>query len=173
MSYIFLRDDVIGYISHPKVLSSWVIVFWPYHKKWGEVLSNALFSLHPWASADVFAAQQHLFACKLLPRRPGMILLWILMSCLSLLPLSHDASPPVLSMENFNSQTSKLVKYVEFSKAPCSSNFTPLTGCFSLLNVVRMKWMMQKGDRFDAVGNNQSIIVFVHKIVSMEVNPPM
>ena len=42
LSYKFLVDDVMGYISHPNVISSWMIGFLPYHAKLGEVLPNAL-----------------------------------------------------------------------------------------------------------------------------------
>ena len=35
-----LGDDVIGYISHPNALSSWILGFLPYHEKWGEIFLN-------------------------------------------------------------------------------------------------------------------------------------
>ena len=37
-----LGDDVKGCISHPNVLSSCMLGFLPYHKKWSEVLSNIM-----------------------------------------------------------------------------------------------------------------------------------
>ena len=94
----------------------------------------------------------------------------MILLCLSLFQLSHDASTPVVSMGIFNSSTINLVTYVEFSKALSSSTLTRLHGCCSFFNLVRMNQMMRTGDRFDAVGNTRSNIVFSQTIVSMEVN---
>ena len=55
----FLGDDLMGYISHPNVLISWMLVFLPYHAKWGDILFNPLWILHKWTSDDVSAAQDH------------------------------------------------------------------------------------------------------------------
>ena len=148
----------MGYISHPKVISSWMLGFLPCHGKWGEVLSNALCIFHLWNSADISVAQHYLFACWLISRMQDLIMLWTLMLCISFFPLSHDASPPVVSMEIFNSSTIKFVTYVEFSKAPYSSTLTRLHGCFSFFSFVRMKRMMRTGARFDAVGNINRIV---------------
>ena len=63
LSSKFLGYEVMGYIPHPKVMSSWMMVFLPYHTKLGEVLSNTLWSFYPKTSDDVSAAQQHLFSC--------------------------------------------------------------------------------------------------------------
>ena len=67
----------------------------------------------------------------------------------------------------------RLVKSVDFSQAPSSSNLTRLHGCCSLVNSVIMKRMMQTVVRLGELGNTHSGIVFVHKTVSMEVNPRM
>ena len=74
-------DDMMGYISNPKVLSSWILGFWPCHANWGEVFSNALWSLHIWNSDDVSDSEHHLFACWLLSRRNSLTMLWILLLC--------------------------------------------------------------------------------------------
>ena len=147
--------------------------FWPYHTKWGEVLSNALCSLHLWNYSDVSATQNHLFSCLLLSRMHALTMLWMILLFISFFPLRHDASPPVSSMDIFNSSTSRLVISVEFSTVPSSSTLTILHGCCSLFYVVRMKRMMWSGDRLDAVGNNHIILVFSQTTVIMELNPQM
>ena len=75
MSYNLLRDEVLGYISHPKVMSSWMLVFLPYHANLGEVLSNALCIFHLWTSYYVSTAQHHLFSCVLMSRSPAITML--------------------------------------------------------------------------------------------------
>ena len=165
-----LGDYVMGYISHTKVLSSWMLGFWTYHGKWGEVLSNTLWSLHLLTSADVASAQHHLFAFLLLSIRPDLTMFWMILLCISFFPLSHDLSPLLVSMDVFNSSASELVKYVEFAKAQYSSTLTCLHGCCSLFNVVRIYQMMGTGDCLDVVGNTHIILFFSHKIGSTEVN---
>ena len=115
LSSNFLGDDLIGYISHPNVLISWMLGFLPYHSKWGDMLYRALCILHLWISADVSAAQHNLFSCWLLSRRPDFTILWMLLLCLSIFPLSQDASPPVVSTDILNSSISKFLTSVEFS----------------------------------------------------------
>ena len=61
ISYNILGEEVMGYISHPKVLSSWMLGFLPYHAKWDEVLSNQLQTLHLKTSADFSAAHNNFF----------------------------------------------------------------------------------------------------------------
>ena len=87
--------------------------------------------------------------------------------------LSHDASPPVVSMDILNSSTSKLVISVKFSEAPSLSTLTRLCGCFSFFDVVRMKWIMHTDARLGAVGNTHIILVFAHTTVIIEVNSQM
>ena len=36
-----VHENVIGYISYPKVLISWILAFLPYHAKLGQVFSNS------------------------------------------------------------------------------------------------------------------------------------
>ena len=127
--YNFLWDEVMGYISQPKVLSSWMLSFWPYNEKRGEVLYNALWSLHLWTSADLSAAHHHLFSCWLLSISPAITMLWKLILCCSLFPLSHYASLAVFSMDILNSSTNRLVKSVKFANAPSSSTLTRFHGC--------------------------------------------
>ena len=123
-----LGDDLMGYISHPNVISELMIGFKPYHAKWGDVLYNTLWILHTWTSADVFAEQHHFFECGLLSRKPDHTMLCMLLLCLLFLPLSHDASLPVVSTDILNSYTSKLVKSIEFSKSLSSSTLIRLHG---------------------------------------------
>ena len=54
----FFRRWCDGWYITFKCLSSWMLGFLPYHTKWGDVLSNALFILNLWTSADVSAAHQ-------------------------------------------------------------------------------------------------------------------
>ena len=61
LSSNFLVGDVMGYISYPKVLSSCIMVFLPYHAKWGKLLSNKMLSLHIYTADDVSAVQHHVF----------------------------------------------------------------------------------------------------------------
>ena len=87
--------------------------------------------------------------------------------------LSHDASPPVVSMDILNSSTSKLVTSVNFSKASSPSTLTSLHGCYELFNCVRMKRMMRTGYCLDEVGNTYRILVFSQTKVRMEMNTCM
>ena len=57
--------------------------------------------------------------------------------------------------------------YIDFYKAPYSSNITQLHGCFSLLNFVMMKQIIITGDILYVVVNTQSIIFPSHTTVSM------
>ena len=98
MSYKFVGDDMMGYISHQNFLISWVLGFWPYHAKWGDVLSNALWILHLWTSADVSDAQNDLFSCGLLSRSFSITILCMLLLCLSIFPLRKYELPPVFSI---------------------------------------------------------------------------
>ena len=163
----------MGYLSNPKVLSSWILGFLPYHTKWGDSLSNELWSFHPLTSDDFYASQHHLFACLLLSRRPDLTMLWTLLLYLSFFTLVHDTSPPVVYIDFLNSSASKLVTSVDFSKAPSSSTLTCLHGCCSLLNVTGMKRVVHTRYCFDSVGNTHSVLIFSQKTVSMEVNPWM
>ena len=70
-----------------------------YHSKWGESFSNPLCILHLWNSADVSNSQNHFFACLLLSRIPDLTILCMILLCLLFFTLSHDASPPVVSMD--------------------------------------------------------------------------
>ena len=130
LSSNFLGYDVMGYISHTDVLSSSMIGFLPYHENIVEVLSNPLWILNLWTSADVSASNHHLFACWLLSRRHAITILCMLLLCLLLFLLRQDESPPLVSMENFNSSTNKFVTSVEFDKAPSSPTLKCLHGCF-------------------------------------------
>ena len=161
---------MMGYISHPNVLSSWMLGFLPHHEKLGEVLSNTLWILHLWTSDDVSAAQHHFVACWLLPRRPYLTILCMLLLCLSLFPLIQDASPPVVSMDILNSSTSKLVTSIDSANALSLSTLIRLDECCPLLSVVRTKRMMRTGAILDAVGNTHIIIVFAQATVRMEAN---
>ena len=163
----------MGCISHPKVLSSWMLWFWTYHTKLGDVLSDELWSFYPWTSSDVSDAQEHLFSCWLLSIRRYLTMLWMLLLCHSLFTLSRDTSLPVVSIDMLNSSTSRLVAFVEFYKAPYPSTLTCLHGCCSFFNVVRMKRMMWKGVSLYSVENTHIIVVFTHTTVNMEVNPRM
>ena len=95
----------------------------------------------------------------------------MLLFCLLLFPLIHDASPPLFFMEMLKSSKRSLVTSVEFSKAPYSPTLKCLFICCSYFNVFWMKKMMQTGACLDAVGNTQRILVFSHTTVSMQVNP--
>ena len=125
----FLGDDMMGYISHPNALSSWMLVFLPYHAKWGDMFSREPCILHIWTYADIFAAHHHFFSCWLLSRIYALTIFWMLLLCLLLFPLGQYASPPVVSMFIFNSSTGKFVTSVEFSNAPSSSIITCFHGC--------------------------------------------
>ena len=144
-----------------------------YYAKWVEVLSNSLFIFYLWTSAGDSAAHHHLFSFLLLSRRPDLTILCMLLLCLSFLPLIQDAFPPVVSMNIFNSSTSKLVTSVEISRAPSSSYPISFHGCCSFFSFVRIKRMVQKGDILGAVGNIRSIVFFAQRKVSMELNPRM
>ena len=100
-------------------------------------------------------------------------MLLMLPLCLSLFPLIHGTSSPVVSMEMFKFSTRRLVIYVDFSKAPYFSTLTCLHGFCSFFNVVGMKWIIQTGDSLDSVGNIHTIIVSTQTIVIMELNPRM
>ena len=112
LSSNFSGDDLIGCISNPNVLSSWMLGCLPYHVKWGAIFSKAMCILHLWNSDDVSDAQHNLLSCWLLSRSPDLTILWMLLLCLSFLPLSQDASLPVFSMDIMNSSTCKFVTYV-------------------------------------------------------------
>ena len=58
LPYKFLGDEVMGYISHPNFISSWMMGFLRYHEKLGDVLSYGLGILNLWTSTDVTAAQK-------------------------------------------------------------------------------------------------------------------
>ena len=98
-------------------------------------------------------------------------MLLIIMLSLSLFPLIHDASPPVVSMDILKSSTIRLVVSVDFSKAKYSSTLTRFHICCSLFNVVRMNEIIRTGASLDSVGNNHSILVFAKTTGSIEVNP--
>ena len=83
----------------------------------------------------------------------------------------HKPSPTVFSMAMIKYSTIRLVISVEFSKSTYLLMTTRLHGYYSLLNVARMKKMIQTGDILDEVGKNQIIIVFSHTTVIMEVKP--
>ena len=87
------------------------------------------------------------------------------------IPLSHDASPPGVSIDIIKSSTRMLVTSIYFYKAPSSSTLTRLHGCCSFFNVVRTKRIIGTGYLLDTVVNIQSLIVFVHTTVIMVVNP--
>ena len=93
--------------------------------------------------------------------------------CPSLFPLSQDASPPVVSMNIFNSSTNKFVTSVDFSNAISSSNLTSFHGCCSFISVIRTKQMMRTGALLDAVGNTHIILEFYQTNLSMDVKPRM
>ena len=160
LSSNFLGDDVMGCISHTNVLSSWMLVFLPYHANWGELLSNALCIFHLCTYGYVSDSQHHLFACWLLSRRPAFTILCMTLLCLSLFPLSQDASPPVVSMDIFNSSIVKFVTSIEFSKSQSSSNLIYLHEFCSLFSVFSMNQMMWTRAILDAVGNTHIILVF-------------
>ena len=80
-------------------------------------------------------------------------MLLMIMLCRSLFPFCHDASPPEFSTEMLNSSTSRLVTFIDFTKAQSSSTLTSLYWCCSLFNVVKMEQMIRTGDHLDAVGN--------------------
>ena len=106
-------------------------------------------------------------------RRADLNMLGMIILCVSLFPLSRDASPPVDSMDVLNLPTSKLVKSIEFSKASSSSALTRFHGCCLFLNIVSMKHMMWTGDFLDAVCNTHIILLFSKTKVRMEVGPRM
>ena len=133
--------------------------FWPYHAKWCDVLSNALWCFYLWNPSYVSYTQYHLFTCWLISRRTYLNMLWIIMLCISFFPSSRDAPPLVVYMNILNSSTSKLVTSIEFSKARYSSTLTIFHGCCSSLNFVRTKRMMRTGAHLYEV--------------SMEANPRM
>ena len=168
-SYKFLGDDVMGSLTYPKFLSSWILGFLPYHAKWDELLSNALCILNLWTSSDVSSAHHHFFACWLMSIRPVLTILCVLLLCLSFFLLRQYSSPPVVSVEFFILSTIKFVKSVEFYKAPYSLTLIRLHGCCSFFSVVRMKKMMRTWDLLDVVGNTHSIIVSAHTTEIMEV----
>ena len=137
------------------------------------MLSNELCIFHLYTSTGDYDAQHHLFSSWLLLIRPALTMLLMLPLCLSFFQLIHEALPPLVPMVMLKSSNRRLVTSVEFSKAPSSSYLMRLHGCYSLFNDVRNKWMMHTGYLLDSVGNTQSILVFVHNIVSMEVKPWM
>ena len=90
-----LGGDVMGYISHQNVLSSWILGLLSYQAKWGEMLSMALCIIDIWTSVDVSAERNHFFSFWLLSRRADINILWMLLLRISLFPFILDASPPV------------------------------------------------------------------------------
>ena len=110
---------------------------------------------------------------SLLSISTALTILWIIMLYLSFFPLIQYASTPVVSMHILNHSTSRLVKSINFSKAPSSSTLIFFHGCCSLFSIVRMKQMMLTGAHLDEVVNTHIIIFFAHTTVSMEVNPRM
>ena len=157
----------MGYISHPKFLISWLLDFLPYHEILGEFMSKAPFILHPWNHDELYDSHHPLFVFLLISISTDIIILWMLLLCVSFFPLSHDASPPVVSMDILNSSISKFVTYVDFSKAPSSSTLTWFHDYCSFFNVFRMKWMMWTGDRLDSVWNTHGVLVFSKTTVIM------
>ena len=117
--------------------------------------------------------QRHLFSCLLLPIRPAITMLWIIMLCFSFFPLINYASPSLVYMYMLKWSTRRFLTYVEFAKAPYSSTLTHLHVYCSFLNFVRMKWMLWTGASLDTIGNTHIIIVSSNKILIMEVNSHM
>ena len=95
--------------------------------------------------------------------------MWMILLCLSFLPLIQDTPPPVVSMDILKSSTSKFVTSVEFANAISSSTLMRFHGYFSFISIVRMKKMMQTYALLDAVGKTHSILFFAETTVSMEV----
>ena len=128
----FLGDDVMGYISHQKFLSSWILGFCNTMKS--EVrycLMHCGFFICVLLLMSLLDST--IFSCRLLSRRPDLAIFCMLLLCLLFFPLSQDASPPVFSMDIFNSSTSKFVTSVEFSKASSQSNITRLQRVFFII----------------------------------------
>ena len=88
-------------------------------------------------------------------------------------PLSHDSSPPVVSMAMMKYSTIRLAAFVDFSKAPYSSILTSLYLWLFFFNVVRMNQIIMTGYRLDTVIKTHSIVVVVHTIVRMELKHKM
>ena len=137
-----------------------MLVFLPYYSNWVELLSNVMCSFHLWNSYNVSADQHHLFSFRLMLTRPSITMLLMILLCISLFSLSHDASQPVVSMEMVKSSTIRLVTSVKFSKYPYSSTLTRLHGCCSFFNFVSMKQLVCTGDCLDEVWNTHIIISF-------------
>ena len=135
--------------------------------RWG--MSRSMCTLHLWTFADFYFAQNHLFLCLLLSRRPAITILWMLLLCLSLFTFIQYASPPVVSLDILNSSTSKFVTYVEFANDLSLLILTRLHGCCLFICVVRIKLMTKIGTLLDVVGKNHIIIVFAQTTFSTEI----
>ena len=92
----------------------------------------------------------------------------MLLLCLLLFPFIHESPPPV-SVTMLKLSTRRLVTYVEFPEAPSALTLACLYACFSLPSVDIMKRIIHTGDLLDEVINYQSIIVFAHTTVIIEV----
>ena len=141
----------------------------PYHTKWGELLSNGLWILNMYNSADVSAAHQHFCSCWLLSIRTSITMVLMLLLCISFFLLIHDDSPPVFPTKIMKSSTKWLLTSIYFTNAPSSSTLTCFNGCCLFLYVVRIKRMIRTGDRLDAVGKTHIILIFLLNTVRMYV----
>ena len=157
-------------MSHPNVISSWILGLFTYHKKGGEVLSNLLCIVHPYNPSDVSAVQHNFFMLITVNK------VWsnhVVYDYIVLFIISIELQE--LSTSNFhgysNFLTRRLVTSVEFSKAPSSLTITRLYVWVSFFNNFSMKQIILTGGCLDEVRNIQSILVFAYTIVIMELKP--
>ena len=134
----------------------WVHSYWVvHHTKKSKVLPITLWILLLSTSAYVSDAQHHLFSCWLLTMRHDITILYIILLWSLFFPLSHDASPPVVSRAILNLSTRRSVTSDGFSRVSSSSTIIRLHVCCSLFNIVRMMPIIPNGHILEAMDNIQ------------------
>ena len=81
----------------------------------------------------------------LLSIRPALTVLKILLVCILLFPLTHEESPPVVTISDLESSNIGFLSSIDFSKAPSSLTLVLMRVWCLFLDVVRMKQMMCTG----------------------------
>ena len=120
LSSNFLGYDVMGYISHPNVLSSWMLEF--YYTMKIEVIYCLI-------HCGFWTLHNNIFCMLITVKKTCSTVLYIILLCISLFTLRQDGPPPVFFIDILNYSTSMLVTYIELFKATSSPTIIRLHGC--------------------------------------------
>ena len=126
-------------MSHPNVLSSWILVLLPYHEKWVEVWHNDMSSFFLYTSDDVSSENTICVFCWLPSRIPDLIMFCKILLWGSFFTLGNDASPPVFLVDILKLSTRILVTSSDFYQVSYSSTLTHLHGWFC--SSIFLRWI--------------------------------